>query len=379
MLRLVVISTLVSFLSGCGGGLAVKTQQSTVQATGKAEITYNQVGRARDDALQDAKRQAVAIALGSVVSSSTEISAGQFQEQRILSNAEGYIESYSILAEGKQGGSIYSVTIAAVVQVGKIRNVVDQALSNAGRPEFIVLVNQDGPLKNKQTMQVALEQAFIAEGYPILDRATVEQLKLKNTKLIAGILGGDAKAAQNFGQMVGAQVVIAAQAHFKNGGKVLNSNLNSMQLVSSVRIIDASNGRVLAAAQADKTVPHINPEIGGSKAADKAAYALVQRTSPEILKRWQPNSARPVELTVTGLTYGELIEFKDLLLTMRGVKEVNTRGLKQKVAKMQVMFQGKSETLSQRIYQTAKTSKLFETNIIEVAPGNIVLQAKRTG
>ena len=378
ILRALYCLMVTQFLWHCGSSPAVTGNGAgEVQATGIAEIYSGQTGRARDDALEDAKRQAVGKVIGTALSSKTSVSSGVFEDQTINSNIDGFIQSYQILAEGKKSKDLYSVTIKATVHRGKIEEVLGQALATAGRPEFIVIVDQRGNLESDNlAMQIALEEAFIAKGYPLLDKQIVDQLRDDNKKLLRQLSAGDSRAAQDFGRAAGAQIIIFGKADFRNAGNVLNSSLKSIQLQSSIRIIDVTNGKLLASIQERSVKPHINPSTGGMLAAKEVAAKIEKKATPLILRNWQQNNAQPIEIVYTGLVYGEMLQFNDMLLRLRGVKELNNRGLRNKTTKLQVMFQGTSDILAERIYRQSSRAG-FNAQIEEVKPNNIILSVKK--
>jgi hypothetical protein len=64
----------------------------TVEASGMGSIIGGDVGRARDDAIDDAMRNALEEAMGTLVQSETLVENFQLVEDNIFSKTSGYIQ-----------------------------------------------------------------------------------------------------------------------------------------------------------------------------------------------------------------------------------------------------------------------------------------------
>ena len=75
--------------------------------------------RARDEAINNALRNAVEQGVGTYITSETTVEQMTLVEDRIYSESRGYIKGYKILLEGARQG-IYEVKISAVVRMKQL-------------------------------------------------------------------------------------------------------------------------------------------------------------------------------------------------------------------------------------------------------------------
>ncbi|MBF0286544.1 MAG: flagellar assembly protein T N-terminal domain-containing protein [SAR324 cluster bacterium] len=101
----------------------IPVHANEVIATGSAEIYSGNVGSARNQALQNAQRQAVEQGVGALIDSNTISENFQIIKDEILSSSRGFVTNYEILQEGRtEDGTAYEVKIRADVSDQGIRN-----------------------------------------------------------------------------------------------------------------------------------------------------------------------------------------------------------------------------------------------------------------
>ncbi len=102
-------------------GLAGAVQAAEVTASGAATIYSNNTSSARNQALQNALRQAVEQGVGTFIDSQTLARNYEVIRDEIYSTSQGYVTQYDILQEGvSTDGTSFEVSIRAEVAEGKI-------------------------------------------------------------------------------------------------------------------------------------------------------------------------------------------------------------------------------------------------------------------
>ncbi len=97
----------------------------TLEITGSATIYSSNVGSARNQALQNALRQAVEQGVGVFIDSNSLTRNYEVIKDEIFSASEGYVSSYEIVREGTTAdGTVYEITISAEVAEGKIKDTL---------------------------------------------------------------------------------------------------------------------------------------------------------------------------------------------------------------------------------------------------------------
>ena len=115
--------------------------QKIVQAQGTASIQQDFVAIARDRAIEDAQRLAVEQAVGVMISNETLVENYQVISDKILQQSKGYIQSYDVLSDQREG-NIYKVTIQAVVSTGQIKNDLEAIrliIARKSKPRLMML------------------------------------------------------------------------------------------------------------------------------------------------------------------------------------------------------------------------------------------------
>ncbi len=377
-----ILALTVLMLAYCGGSKQVKNNNAASDgwtvATGVAAIQNNEIGRAKDDALEDAKLSAVKQELGVLIKGRTEVDSGVFQSSELIAKAEGFIEKYDVLSQKAISKYEYQVKIKAKVSKAKLESVLEDLINRQGRPRMMAIINETiqgkKSLSSGNVAATQIESNFTSKGFPFVDPATVKKILKKQRKKIRKALGGDNDTLQELGVDAGAEVVLVGYSKVSSAGKVLNSKLNSMQADVSVRVIDVNTGQIIAAHQEHGAYPHINEYSGAVGAIKKAVKKLSDKTINDISRKWKRGKTNTIELLVVGLDYGQIKKLRsEMLEQVRGVKAINRKGNVGKAAKLQVEFLGKSFTLADRIVDAKLSYKL---KVGEVKPGSIDLTAR---
>ncbi len=377
------ISMVVFSLNGCG---TVQKKNGNIHgsnlppgwtmAMGVGSIRNGLIGKAKDDALQDAKRNAVQQVLGSYLSSRTDIKDGEFLGSEISSKAEGFIETYEIVKAGAVSAIEYQVSIKAKVNRAKIEKTIEDVLASMGKPVMIAIINEklDGQ-KNISRQTIAgteIESQLIDKGFSFVDKSTVERILQQERNTIASALQGNLQSAASLGWNAKAEIILIGEAVVKNAGMIEGVEMFSMQADVSVRAVDVNTGQVLASYQEHAASPHINKRSGATKAIQIAVKKITQKIVDRLMKAWDPNKGKTVNLLVLGLNYEQLRKFDDQLKSrVRGVKAVNRKGTEGKFAKLHVEFLGKSYDLLDRILDAGLDFRIQPGN--STRPGYFIL------
>lgn len=323
-----------------------------VEVTGVSVINNGNLGLAKDEALKDAKRVAVQEVLGSVVSARTDVKNLQLVQSSVTSKSEGLIETFSILNSAAVSTVEYQVKIKAKVSMVLINKAIEEVVASQGKPRMMVLLDEsfNGRADGNKIAQTEIEMQFIAQGFPFVDRSTVEKIVASNRRKIASAMSGDNSAARSIGVDAGAEIILVGTSRVKEAGKIADSQLISMQADVNVRVIDINTGKILTAGQDHGAYPHINAESGAVSAVKKAVTPLREKLVSDIVRLWDINRGNTIALLVTGLDYEKLMVLRgELVEKVRGVKAVNPKGSAGKAAKLEIEFEGSSFDLADRL------------------------------
>lgn len=354
----------------------VKKEDGWVEATGRAAIVDDRLGRAKDDATMDAKREAVAIKLGTLIKGTSHSVDNIMQESSIKSQTEGFIEKYEVIKALPISKWEYEVRIRALVKEGKLKESIESLLENVGHPRIMVVATEtmNGKATAMDTRAGAVvESSLTRSGYPMVDKAISEKIISRNRALIRSSISNPQRIRSIVADS-GAEVFILVDSKIKNAGLLEGTKMNSMQAVITVKAVDITSGRILSSEVGDGAYPHVSPETGASRSVKKAWAKIQNPFEDTILKKWQPNRTQMIAVTIVGLDYDGVKEFRSLLLELRGVKNVYRRGVTGNQSRLDVSFQGTSFILLDRITDNPKG---FTVRQKDVKQSSMVLEVRK--
>ena len=354
-------------------------QSKEIKAVGYGTIYNNNKSTARDKAIEDAQRKAVEQAMGTMISSETLMKNFQLINDRILSLASGYIETYTVISQ-KEADNEMIVEILAVVGTHKLNDSI-QAIKNLirrmGKPKMMILIAEQSIYEEGQTSaqktsgqvvlsatslgvaENALIEFFRAKGFEFIDRQAIAgQIEVADPIMLVN----DQERVKRIANLTDAQVVIFGQAQARVGGQV--HDIYSGQANISLRALKADTGEIIAASNEHTAVPFVDPSTANSKALSEAAKKISQKLMDQILKQWQSEASgiRNVFLVIKGANYAEIKQFRSWLPKyVRGVKSVNQRDVQDGVAELEIEIQGSAQDLADSL-----SEKVFLEKTIEV-------------
>lgn len=334
----------------------------TVTAEGVAAVINNSQAAAREKAIDDGLRRCVEQAAGSIVTTETFSSGYRVLQDQVLTNASGYIRRYKIISERTEA-QLYRVKIQA--EVGKTNLMTDlKALGLlqilAGKPKIMFVIDEKvaglfGTTAWETIGQTesTLSEEFINLGFTVVDPQIVKANITKQKAL--DLIAGNDQAAAAAGLQVGAQIVIVGKALSKNaGGKIFNSQLQSLQAVIQARVVRTDNAQVIGARSSRTSKAHLDEAQGGTIALESAAHQLATLLAQDITTKWRGETYgrnREISMHLSGLvSYRHLSFIRNFLVKeIEGVKAVHQRSFLAGVAELSLDYSGKSSHIADRL------------------------------
>ncbi len=353
-------------------------EPQAVEATGEAAIVEKNRPLAKDRAIEDALRNAVSQACGTLVSSETEVKNSQLVSDKILAQAKGYVTQYDVVSEKEERG-VVKVAIRAKVSSEHLEKdlaAIGVTLRRKGMPRLAVLIAEQridqvkpaawwgqqgagkgaaaGALRlDQRLVENALIEQWTQSGFTFID---LESLSGKVQS--AGIVSADLSADQvrQLGNLTDADVVIVGTAISTHKAAVADLvGDKSVQQVAcaatvNARVFNADNGEILTAGDASKDTFNLDALSCGRDALLAAAKELAPALQAKLLAKWnaQLGSASRVKMTVTGLdSLSTLNELKALLSgRVRGVQGVDQKSYKAGRAELDVRLAGAADAFA---------------------------------
>jgi len=331
----------------------VLSQSSTIESQGVAAIVQGNLDISRDKAIEDALRNAVEQATGSLIENETLVENYQLLSDKIYSQSKGYVQSYEVLDEKAEEG-LYRVTIKATVASGELKNdlrALNILMRQVRKPRVMVLfeetLSQD--LNTGRLAEDAVSKVLLERGFKLVDADVVRRNLGRDG--VRGLLAGDERVAAVIGDKYGAEMLLIGTAQATTSEVTIGDvRINSNQAVVSARLIRADTGEVKVSETRQAAKPHVNSLTGKQMAITEASEYLANDMIDRMIDIFQEQvyNIANVNLTIHGLQgYAQLQEVIQLISdNVRGIKEIYQRNYTMGTADLEVELTGSTQSLA---------------------------------
>lgn len=343
---------LLVFLVGSVPQIAM-SQPTTVESQGVAAIIRGNLDISRDKAIEDALRNAVEQATGSLIENETLVENYQLLSDKIYSQSRGYVQTYEVLNEKVDQG-LYRVTIQASVASGELKKdlrALDVLMRQVRKPRVMVLFEEtmSEGVNSGRLAEDAVSKVLLDNGFKLVDANTVRR-NLGQDK-VRGLLAGDGRVAAVISDKYGAEMLLLGTAQaVTNQVTIGDIKINSNQAVISAKLVRADTGEVKVSETRQAAKPHVNSLAGIQMAISEASELLANDMIDKIIQifREEVYNIANVNLTIFGLQgYGHLQEVIQLISdNVRGIKEIYQRNYTMGTAELEVELTGSTQSLA---------------------------------
>lgn len=331
----------------------VLCQSSTIESQGVAAIVQGNLDISRDKAIEDALRNAVEQATGSLIENETLVENYQLLSDKIYSQSKGYVQSYEVVDEKAEEG-LYRVTIKATVASGELKNdlrALNILMHQVRKPRVMVLfeesLSQD--VNSGRLAEDAVSKVLLERGFKLVDADVVRRNLGRDG--VRGLLAGDERVAAVIGDKYGAEMLLIGTAQATTSEVTIGDiRINSNQAVVSARLIRADTGEVKVSETRQAAKPHVNSLTGKQMAITEASEYLANDMIDRMIDIFQEQvyNMANVNLTIHGLQgYAQLQEVIQLISdNVRGIKEIYQRNYTMGTADLEVELTGSTQSLA---------------------------------
>lgn len=337
--------------------------QKIIQAQGVAAIHKGFVDIARDRAISDGQRRAVEQAVGVMIKNETLVENYQVISDKILSQSKGYIQSYEVVSEGREG-DIYKVTIQAKVSTGQLRNdleAIHLIIARKSKPRLMIVFSEKA--QKDFIAEASMEKYFLSKGFKLVDSEIVRK-NLEHESIKS--LTDDPKAVVRIGHRFGAEVIVICSVETSsNPFQVGSVEMHSNSTTVSAKVINVDTSNIITTGSETKRLPGIKDFI--QLTTEQASEMLASKLMDDIVRQWSSELTNWVEvkLFASGFqSYDELNSFKTLLTSqVRGIKEIRQRSYAQGRVELEVELRGDTQGLANdlaRLDLNGRTIEIYE-------------------
>ncbi len=345
-------------------------KETKVVATGMADGTSLQ---SRDQAVDDALRQAVSQGMGTFISSETLVENMILVEDKIYSETRGYIKSYEIISENKSSGT-YEVKVSAIVKLEKLAGDLESIgllMRKKQNPRVIVILNSretnssffEVELEGNQNAENQVESALLSKGFQIVD---AEQVR---SNMEAALSKDDFSKASKLARGAGAEILISGDVKrsFVNEKELYGRNMRFFSNEIRLKALETDTAKVLYSGFKTKPPSAINALFP----LEEAANELIDDMVAGILDKWRKDVYQigTFQLSLSGASFKDISEIKKGLENIRGLGGVQIRDFQSGNALLDVKYKGTLEELAEKVGQIkAPALKVigFKSNTLEL-------------
>jgi hypothetical protein len=333
-------------------------------------------GTSKEDALLQAKRNAVEKGIGTVLISHTEIKNFELQKDIILTKTVGSVRNYSILKDKKSSDGSFYIQISAQVSVTDIKAdlaALKILLESMDKPRMMVLIREE----NGKSAENAIVHYLKEKQFDLVDAAAVAARMNKGDAFITRAVNGDAAAAAQIGAENGAEYVIVGSVtkSLKETKLLSDSGMISGQAGISAKVINCSNARVIASNSASGAAYHVSGEVAMANAAKAAAEKLMDR------KLFETIVATFQDMVNNGILLDVLVQnvpnfktqksVRNMMAHLPNVVSVSKKSFGGGQLLLSVQFKGNADTFSESI--DGKSVDGSSLSVTDIASNRVVV------
>lgn len=377
-LAIALVLVLISFKADVA---AERNQLSTSLALGRHKAGDDEAV-AREAAVAQALRQAVAQAAVSMVDPATIRSRLAELDEKILAKASQFVTTYSLQAHAKSGDEV-----VVLVSVSVDKHSLDQALNQAGlrlaaarQALTLVLVSEEaapgrpavfwwGRSGGAPTAPAPVAEVLKSLGVCMVDPAT-----------LAGKIPAESRQpvlseeqALELARLAGAGLVIMGRVRTY---PLVTPEGESPPPVAQLMALDVSTQKALSLVESEGPNFHLTPGAGAGPAVTDAVQHAVRQLLEQISNAVPPNqgaSNSEIKLTIRGLrNLADLHRFEEVLGSLTGVvSSAQRQSVGAGWAKLKIKLNGPPSQLADQLI--VQDFGDFLVNVLDISPQNVKL------
>lgn len=321
-----ILMALVAFVHPAAG------QVTRVTARGQADGTGS---RAVDEALKDAKRNAVEQACGLFINAQSQVENFQLIRDRILGQAVGYIARWNESRRWEEGGITYVEIVAEVMTAvfEKDWAAFAHLREDMDNPRCMFVITEDNdvsdnnPPKLNGICQGAMESVFLDKGVQLVDQSVFEQVRQRDVDI--AFTTGSYETLAAVAARFSAEVLVLGNAEARPGGpqQIAGKTVYRWDVSLNVRAVQADSAKLIMSETYKLDKPFMTTSSSGSdEAFRKLAREVADRVLRDIAQAWQKRATSYgiFDLRIQNCSREDFTNvIKPALVVMRGVQQGN--------------------------------------------------------
>lgn len=375
---------------GTRPGAAQADDAVAIEARGVASYYQDDTARSRDEAIEAAQRDAVEQASGVFITSETEMRNFELISDDVLSRSKGFIRSYKVLKE-QRDGPFYNVTIQAMVVRKAFMNDVSESLENlyqrVGKPRVMLVVEefdaadsgggegfasastQSLNVVEKEIRKILLRQGFTFIDVRALTKGSLVEKAQKGSNTSRESLLDSARTSK-------AEIIMLGKARISAKGELHKFKI--VEATVGLDVIRTDNGQIMASEVSLSKGLHINRDTAAVTALQKAAQKLTPKVMQQVTYLWikEKNEGRRIEMVVKNVSFGQLLSLRKALSNqVKGVRKVRQKSYSDRTALLEVETRDAPDRLAEYLFETQFDN--FRLDIQDVSATTLTVKMEK--
>lgn len=304
-------------------------------------VAYN-----RESAINNALRTAVEQGIGMQISSETMVENYTLVSDKILTNTQGYVSSYTVTDSSRDFG-LYKVKLDVKVSEGKLKNdLMAQKLlyEIKNRPRIMVLLDErvNGVEMFEKTATHMFEQELLKREFVIVEPEQLEEIK-KQTKSMNN------NDLADFAFRNGADLIVRGQISVAKGTPkiIYGTDFLTVPIQMNARIVRADNAQILVS-KTERVKKNSREEYSAAQfGLETGAKTLAKELLESLNEYWRSEAYndKEIEFILTGVESSDLNKTETMIKSLSFVKDIHLRYLEQKTATFDLKIAGSVQDL----------------------------------
>jgi len=304
------------------------TKTEAIDVEVDVAVLNNDVNAARERALMQAQRRAVELVVGVFVNAATLVGKAQLVDSQIYSKTNGYVKTYEVLSEKRDGDS-FKMKMKAYVKVGDVNRDLDAVgLMIKGttiqNPRIMVLISEsiDDAEAPISTSESEISNHFMSTGYRVVENAEVKHIRALPEAKAA--MEGDIDAVTKIGKDNKVDVIVIGKAYANfNTDKGLGGFI-SYRATITAKVVKIDSSEVLYTASKSGAGVDLTKQNAAKASLTKIGELLSEEMVPDVTQAL--NEKAQAQLTISNIPdWNKLSILNKNIQSMQGVSSTYIR------------------------------------------------------
>lgn len=304
--------------------------QVTKKGDNLVEVTVTGSGMDKDEAVLDAKRNAIEYGAGADLFSHTEVKDFVLSKDTVIARAAGFVQAFDVLSTRTSDDGLVTVKIKATVSIKGIEDtwgVVQAFLKELGRPKVMVFINEkvDDRRAELSTVQTKIEELLLKNGFDLVDQKQIKEIDKKD--LSAAVAEDKPDRAQAIAKRFGAQLFITGHvdALIGEAKRVSGIPIYTYGAKGNIRCFLSNSAKMVSARNANAESADRKQNVAGDKSLVVLGDKMGPMVQQDVLRHWLDNTTGggEVQLKVDDVNFKQNLALKKALKELKEIQEVN--------------------------------------------------------